>query len=265
MTRRIALLDINPMRISLCYDIGVMDVIDQERFWAKVVKGDHWMWAGRYKDPESAMFRPRLRSGGRSIAVRRAMWALTVGQIDATVFVKRSCNKRGCIRPEHLYLLGRVDHKTAKPRKRLTIEDRFWPKVDKGDGLGCWLWTAAKNTLGYGVIGRGGRRGGNHVAHKLSWQIHNGPVPEGYLVLHRCDVPMCVCPSHLYLGTARDNSIDMIAKERAPIAKLNADKVHEIRMRIKSGERYAEIAADYGVAPTSIGNIATGHSWSWLK
>lgn len=90
-----------------------------------------------------------------------------------------------------------------------TIEDRFWAKVDRGGE--CWRWTAGCDSSGYGSLRV------EHAkisAHRLSWQLHHGPIPPGQNVLHRCDNPRCVRPSHLFLGTQADNIADMLAKGR---------------------------------------------------
>jgi len=86
----------------------------------------------------------------------------------------------------------------------------FWSKVKKNE-FGCWSWTGAKDRRGYGQM----RVDRKHVsAHRMSWLIHYGPIPDGMCVLHKCDTRECVRPDHLFLGTAKDNSQDMMTKGR---------------------------------------------------
>lgn len=96
-----------------------------------------------------------------------------------------------------------------------TLEARFWSKVRKYEPNPCWEWVAATRH-GYGVIGTGPRCTKLSIASRVAWEIaHGEPVPEGFCVLHRCDNPLCVRPSHLFLGTQADNSRDMVTKGRS--------------------------------------------------
>jgi hypothetical protein len=97
----------------------------------------------------------------------------------------------------------------------MTVEERFWSKVERTDD--CWLWTASL-VGGYGRIKVDGR---GEYAHRLSWEMSHGPVPDGLCVLHHCDVRRCVKPGHLFLGTRLDNNKDRDQKGR----QWNARKV----------------------------------------
>jgi len=96
---------------------------------------------------------------------------------------------------------------------RKSIEEKFWSKVTKTDG--CWMWGGVKTLKGYGIIRVGGRVDPKNLrAHRISWLLHNGPVPRGLMVCHHCDNPSCVRPDHLFVGTAVDNVHDSIKKGR---------------------------------------------------
>lgn len=107
------------------------------------------------------------------------------------------------------------------------LTDRFWDKVSRPEG--CWKWTGVKNQFGYGRLRTGKSM---IVAHRVSWQIHNGPIPKGMSVLHKCDNPECTNPEHLFLGTYSDNAKDMVAKKRHNMAR----KTHCKRDHSLSGE-----------------------------
>ena len=110
----------------------------------------------------------------------------------------------------------------AVPRNR---DDRFWAKVEKTDG--CWLWTGAiSGGTGYGGFAWELKPHLQTGAHRASWLLHNGEIPEGLWVLHHCDNRRCVRPDHLFLGTAKDNHTDMLVKGRERVVNWNARKTH---------------------------------------
>src|SRR5690348_6874526 len=97
----------------------------------------------------------------------------------------------------------------APPRKPL--EERLWDHVEIGTPDECWLWQGETN----GTYGRvRNHRGPSWSSHRLAWRLTFGAIPEGLCVLHKCDVPLCCNPAHLFLGTLLDNNRDMFAKGR---------------------------------------------------
>lgn len=126
--------------------------------------------------------------------------------------------------------------------------------------------------FGYGAINAGGHSGRALRAHRVSWNIHNGNIPEGLFVLHRCDIPACVNPEHLFLGTILDNNRDMCSKGRHNkiakakggahgMSKLTSEEVSEIRDSRASKIGVRELASRYSVSMAQISRIALKQSW----
>ena len=126
----------------------------------------------------------------------------------------------------------------AKLRK--TAEERFWEKVSKSES--CWNWIGAVTTTGYGVFQKGRRGEKLHKAHRFSYEIHNGKIPEGKLVLHSCDNKKCVNPIHLSIGNHSQNIQEAwdrgmrfyTEKQKEAFAKINKRKskklIHDVKM-----------------------------------
>jgi len=140
---------------------------------------------------------------------------------------------------------------------KVPLEVRFWSKVNKTDT--CWEWTGYKDR--YGIFGIEGK---NLKAHRVSWEITFGPVPEGLHVLHKCDNPGCVKPDHLFLGTHTDNMRDMVVKGRGGRAKLTLDEVREIR-RIGRSVKSKVIGAQYGLSESQVCAILRNDQWAALQ
>jgi hypothetical protein len=149
------------------------------------------------------------------------------------------------------------------------LKERFIGKYEADPNTGCWLWIGLKRK-GYGYFKSGRTK---LSAHRASWHVHRGTIPVGLWVLHKCDMPHCVNPEHLFLGTAGDNNADMMRKGRARLhntgnwqkgsahrlAKLTEDAVRQIRTRKCSAVEYANI---YGVSPSTVEVIMAGYGWS---
>ncbi len=125
---------------------------------------------------------------------------------------ERNALARGWCSP-HYHSWNRRGDPLVSKRRFSTMEERFWAKVQLGSSEECWIWQAALKRDGYGLF-----RVESYVAmrsaHRVSWEIAFGEIPTGMQVLHRCDNPPCVNPSHLWLGTQQDNIRDMNEKGR---------------------------------------------------
>lgn len=147
--------------------------------------------------------------------------------------------------------------------------DQFDRYVMPEPNSGCWLWLGTVNGSGYGKMRV------NYAqwsAHRLSYHLHKGTIPDGMLICHRCDNRLCVNPDHLFLGTHQDNNQDCAAKGRSygyktrgeanPATNLTDAAVKEIVRRRLSGDRLKPLAKSFGVSPQAICNIMKGRSWT---
>jgi hypothetical protein len=141
--------------------------------------------------------------------------------------------------------------------------ERFWAKVDKTGA--CWEWTAAKDSWGYGRFSIDGKLYG---AHRVSWELAYGDLPDDMSVLHRCDNRKCVNPGHLFLGTHQENMLDMKLKKRsrsgesAHHAKLGPASVEEIRSLAATGVLQRDLALKFGVSTRQIRRILSKENWA---
>jgi hypothetical protein len=146
-----------------------------------------------------------------------------------------------------------------------------YSKADKGFKTKCWIWNSPDPYRGgYGRVWFSGK---SESAHRFSWNIHKGEIPKGIEVCHHCDIPSCVNPNHLFLGTHLDNMRDAISKNRIPFlkgelngcAKLRSKDVLEIRLKYSLGETtYKNLALQFGVDPSMIFLIVKRKKWSHI-
>jgi len=145
--------------------------------------------------------------------------------------------------------------------------ERFMARVEPDLNSGCWLWSGAEWPNGYGLIQADGKR---WRAHRFSWSLFRGPIPDGRYVCHRCDTRRCVNPQHLWIGSHAENMADMAAKGRARSwfssqtfaspGKLSSDDVADIR-RLKGVLKRREIAARFQICLRHVTDIQRGRYW----
>ncbi len=164
--------------------------------------------------------------------------------------------------------------------KPLPPEKRFWPKVREGAPDECWEWQGSRLKTGYGQFAVSRSRAA--LAHRMSWELANGPIPDGMHVLHHCDNPPCVNPAHLFLGSNEDNIADRVAKGRSPagrhhwtaqrpnrvargsrsgtakLSEADAGKIRELR---RAGYTQQEIADRFGVSRATVYLIQENKRW----
>ena len=152
------------------------------------------------------------------------------------------------------------------------IESRLFSRVEKTDS--CWIWTGGVDDWGYGVIKHDGK---NVKTHRLSYELHQAPIPQGLCVCHTCDNPPCVNPAHLFLGTHADNSADKVRKGRARhgsqvgelhamhiLTEVDVLAIKEELKRYRRGD-CTKLARRYGVTTSTISAIKVGARWPHLN
>ncbi len=160
----------------------------------------------------------------------------------------------------------------SKEGDRGSLLERFERKYIPEPNSGCWLWTASNSGEGKTddrAYGRMNLKSGQKSAHQISFEIYRGKIPDGMQVLHTCDMPCCVNPEHLFLGTITDNMRDMVKKGRGKSlkgihhckAKLNPEKVMDILWRCGMGEPKISLAAEYNVTKSLIKQIVARKIW----
>lgn len=148
------------------------------------------------------------------------------------------------------------------------LEDKFWSKVNKNTGSGCWEWTKTLDH-GYGVFCC---HGGWTVAHRWLWEFTYGKIEDPALVLcHKCDNRKCVNLDHLFLGTRAENNADMVSKSRHAqgsqnnVSKLTEEQVLEIYELTKSGTPRKELSEKFNISINVISSVVNGRSWKHLN
>lgn len=174
-------------------------------------------------------------------------------------------------------------HRTIPPLSEQDI-GRFWSKVTVTGDDDCWEWNGYKRLRGYGAFQL---NGSPHITSRIAYKLHYNVDPMELLVCHSCDNPPCCNPRHLFLGTAADNSRDMVTKqrqntpngerhgsktkpgsrargERSNLAKLTAEEALEIRRLYSSGLTQKQIATSFGITREGVASIIQANTWKHI-
>ena len=150
------------------------------------------------------------------------------------------------------------------PNAHITWRDKFWIDVDKSGS--CWVWRGKRFPNGYGCYRDSVH---SYLAHRISYEFVNGPIPDGMLVCHKCDNPSCVNPDHMFLGTHSDNAQDALRKgrlnpargEKSGNSKLTQVDIDIIRQMARIGKPQKVIAGFFPVSPKQISVIVNSIQW----
>ncbi|MGL5922123.1 HNH endonuclease signature motif containing protein [Chroococcidiopsis sp.] len=231
-----------------------------QRVWSRAEDlNDCKIWKGQVKS--GAPIFSTLAKHGLSSDVAKAMYQVKKGSIPDGMTIAHSCKNRLCINVNHIELI-------PVP----TSDDRFLSKIDKTPGLGtgdCWDWLGCCFSDGYSAFVP--EHGKTVRAHRYSYELFVGAIPEGMVILHFCDRPTCVNPKHLSIGTGFDNMQDMVKKvrgmqgERCHLSKLTKADVIRIKKFLKEGVMtQVAIASMFKVTPTIISSIKKGKIWKHI-
>ena len=189
----------------------------------------------------------------------RAWFTMTA--CSGSIIILRLCRRMCSLN----FVIAITKIRKMKMTKIKTTKQRFYEKT----GLD-WQWIGYKNNRGYGTLYVDGK---HKYAHRISYQIHIGKIPNGMCVLHSCDNPACVNPEHLHLGTQKINAYEReirnrgnhVRGEKNGRSKFTIKQILEIRKKSQKGISNAELAKEYSVVNSTIHFIKTKKHWKHVK
>jgi hypothetical protein len=158
------------------------------------------------------------------------------------------------------------DDSVQRANWSLSARERLARHAEREADTGCLNWRGARTSNGYGGITFLGK---TYTVHRLAWLAHRGPIPSELRICHSCDNRLCLEPSHLFLGTPQQNTIDMIQKGRGRVfggrERLDKGRVASIKRRLLAGESVSALAAEMSVSINTIGDIKRGRTWTFVE
>lgn len=225
--------------------------LEERLFFSIEKKEGCWVWVG----PITKKGLPQLKFNGLSIYPRAEIYKIIKKENPPEVTIT-ICDNKICVNPDHV-----TDRKNS-------LKSRFDKSYKINEENGCWEWTGTMHSKnGYGSIGVGSS---NSVkAHKISYILHKGEIPKGRCVCHICDIPKCVNPDHLFIGTIKDNSDDKFRKgrfvsckgEKNGGCKITESTAKKIKEMLNEGKTQMEISKFFNVNYKTVFHIKHGHTW----
>lgn len=229
----------------------------EQRFWDKInIDEEFGCWNTKIETINAGFYIGKIDEKPIKKNIRQVAWFIVNKEFPSGI-LENTCKNRKCVNPDHYVLIS-------------SFEDRFWMHTDKKSNEECWDWKAEKDIKGYGIM----NYSKTTKAHRISWLIHYGDIPEGMLVCHHCDNPSCVNPNHLFLGTVKDNNLDKVSKgrqkgaqgERNHGAILNEKQVEVIRFLYSSGKYSTYFLSDvFQVSRNCISRIINNITWKGME
>lgn len=214
-----------------------------KKFWGLVKKYDNGCWIWMKEGQCQIWYEGKLQS-----VYKVACILLGIEVPKGSVY--HVCHNTSCINPDHLI---------EKRLSGISTAERFWKYVNKKEEDECWKWEGSVDPFGYGHFYINEK---DDYAHRASYFLTYGEIPDRMYVLHMCDNPICVNPKHLFLGTQKDNMQDMLYKGRSGKAVLTYDIVKEIRGRYdNSNMALRELADEYNISYSDMWCIIKNKSW----
>lgn len=256
---------VNPSHLIIIQKRSIREIDIKKRLSEgyEIIVNGCWIWKKSLTPNGYPRISRTINRKTKYYRVHRIHYELYKETIPENNFIRHSCNNILCVNPDHLF----ISQESWAPR--ISLSERFYASYQINLSNNCWEWQKDIDRKGYGQIHS--YRENKRVtlfAHRVSYELHKGTIPEKFLICHSCDNRKCVNPDHLWIGTQSDNMQDMIKKGRYNygtknrLSKLNHQQVLEIKNSRESG-RF--LSKKFDVSEATIINIRKNRTWRHLK